>query len=60
MKKSIFAATAGAILFLSLAGCATNEGSRIGKGEWRRIEGDVLGRWEYVWPDEEGSQGQND
>lgn len=38
---------------MMLAACATKEGSRIGKGEWRAIEGDILGRMEYVWPEDE-------
>lgn len=51
--KLIIPAAAGSIVILSLAACATKDGSRIGKGEWREIEGDILGRKEYVWPEDE-------
>ena len=57
MKRAIInrivPAAAGAILILTLGACATKEGSRVGKGEWREIEGDMLGRMEYVWPEDE-------
>lgn len=55
--KLTSSAAAGLILILSLGGCATKEGSRIGKGEWREIEGDILGRMEYVWPEDEAEAG---
>ena len=53
IHNRIISAAAGAILILTLGACATKEGSRIGQGEWRKIEGDILGRMEYVWPEDE-------